>query len=250
MLLVAVVPLAPVAVSVMGGEGEVAEQAVLYLRIAALGAPFFMLSTAGQGYLRGIEDLRTPLVILIAAHAVNVVLELLFVYGFDWGLAGSAWGTVIAQAGMGAAFVAVQRRAGWQRPMWERIKPLMRIGSHIAVRTTALLGSFLVASAVLARVSPAALGAHQIAFQLFVFLALVLDALAIAAQVMVGGMLGAGDAAGRARRLRADHRLVGRARRGLRRRAAGARRRDPARLHERRRGRSPRRRRSGGSSRC
>jgi putative MATE family efflux protein len=127
---------------------------------------------------------------------VNVVLELLFVYGFDWGLAGSAWGTVIAQAGMGAAFVAVQRRASWQRPEWARIRPLMRIGSHIAVRTTALLGSFLVASAVLARVGPAALGAHQIAFQLFVFLALVLDALAIAGQVMVGGMLGAGDAAG------------------------------------------------------
>ena len=195
-LLVAVVPLAPVAVSVMGGEGEVAEQAVLYLRIAALGAPFFMLSTAGQGYLRGIEDLRTPLVILIVAHAVNVVLELLFVYGFDWGLAGSAWGTVIAQAGMGAAFVVVQKRAGWQRPSWARIRPLMRIGSHIAVRTTALLGSFLVASAVLARVSPAALGAHQIAFQLFVFLALLLDALAIAAQVIVGGLLGAGDAGG------------------------------------------------------
>ena len=71
-----------------------------------------MLATAGQGYLRGISDLRTPLKILVVAHAVNVVLELLFVYGFGWGLAGSAWGTVIAQAGMGAAFVAVQRRAG------------------------------------------------------------------------------------------------------------------------------------------
>jgi putative MATE family efflux protein len=103
---------------------------------------------------------------------------------------------VIAQAGMGAAFVAVQRRAGWQRPEWAKIRPLMRIGAHIAVRTTALLGSFLVASAVLARVSSEALAAHQIAFQLFVFLALVLDALAIAGQVMVGGMLGAGDAAG------------------------------------------------------
>jgi putative MATE family efflux protein len=196
LILVAVGPLAPLAVELMGGEGEVARQATLYLRLAALGAPFFMLASAGQGYLRGIEDLKTPLVIMIAAHAVNVVLEVLFVYGFGWGLAGSAWGTVIAQAGMGAAFVVVQRRAGWQRPEWSKIRPLMRIGAHIAVRTTALLGSFLVASAVLARVAPEALGAHQIAFQLFVFLALVLDALAIAGQVMVGGMLGAGDARG------------------------------------------------------
>ena len=183
-------------VALMGGEGEVADGATTYLRIAALGAPAFMLASAGQGYLRGIGDLRTPLVILVAAHAVNVVLELLFVYGFDWGLAGSAWGTVIAQPGMGAAFLAVQLRAGWQRPVLARMRALMRIGSEIAVRTTALLGAFLVASAVLARVGPASLGAHQIAFQLFVFLALVLDALAIAAQVMVGRMLGAGDAAG------------------------------------------------------
>ena len=72
----------------------------------------------------------------------------------------------------------------------------MRIGSEIAVRTTALTGSFLVGSAVLARVGAASLGAHQIAFQLWVFLALVLDAIAIAGQVMVGRMLGAGDADG------------------------------------------------------
>jgi putative MATE family efflux protein len=195
-LLVLVLPLAGPAVTLMGGEGRVGEQATLYLRLAAIGAPFFMLAAAGQGYLRGISDLRTPLVILIVAHTVNLVLELLFVYGFGWGLAGSAWGTVIAQAGMGLAFVVVQRRAGWQAPQWSRIRPLIRIGTHIAVRTSALLGSFLVASAVLARVGAASLGAHQVAFQLWVFLALVLDALAIAAQVMVGRMLGAGDAEG------------------------------------------------------
>ncbi len=186
---------APYAVAMMGGTGRVAEEATAYLRIASLGAPAFMLAASGQGYLRGISDLRTPLVILVAAHGVNVALELLFVYGFGWGLAGSAWGTVIAQAGMGIAFARVQARGGWERPDLARIRPLMRIGGQIAVRTMALLGSFLVASAVLGRVGAASLGAHQIVFQLFIFLALVLDAIAIAGQVIVGRLLGAGEAA-------------------------------------------------------
>lgn len=193
-LLIGLVALARPAGAAMGGEDDVLDGAATYLRIAALGAPFFMIATAGQGYLRGMGDLRTPLLILVAAHAANVVLELLFVYGFDWGLAGSAWGTVIAQAGMGLGFVWVQVRAGWEPPSLQRMRPLMRIGADIAVRTAAITGSFLVGSAVLARIGDASLAAHQIAFQLWIFLALVLDALAIAGQVMVGRMLGAGDA--------------------------------------------------------
>jgi putative MATE family efflux protein len=196
-LLVALVALARPIATVLGGEGEILDESANYLRIASLGAPFFMLASAGQGFLRGMSDLRTPLLILIAAHAANVVLELLFVYGFGWGLAGSAWGTVIAQVGMGAAFVRVQaQRAGWEHPVLARIRSLLRIGGEIAVRTTVLLASFLVASAVLARIGAASLGAHQIAFQLFIFLAFVLDAIAIAGQVMVGRMLGAGDPTG------------------------------------------------------
>ncbi len=195
-LLVLIEATAPFAVTLMGGEDAVGDGAVVYLRIAALGAPLFMLASAGQGFLRGISNLRTPLLILVAAHITNAGLELLFVYGFGWGLKGSAWGTVIAQLGMALAFVAVQRRAGFERPHLAKMRPLARIGSEIAVRTTALTGSFLVGSAVLARIGAAPLGAHQIAFQLWVFLALVLDAIAIAGQVMVGRMLGAGDAIG------------------------------------------------------
>src|SRR4028118_1968904 len=92
--------------------------AVAYLRISALGVPFAMVALAGQGLLRGVGNLRTPLVILVAANVANAVLEVLFVYGFGWGLAGSAWGTVIAQSGMGLAFVywLLAAPAGLRRP--------------------------------------------------------------------------------------------------------------------------------------
>ena len=196
LLLVLIAALAPALAALMGGQGRVAEGATAYLRIAALGAPAFMLAASGQGYLRGISDLRTPLVILVSAHGANIVLDVVFVYGFGWGLEGSAWATVVAQLGMGAGFARAQSRGGWRRPRPAEMRSLMRIGGEIAVRTTALLGSFLVATAVLGRVGPASLGAHQIVFQLFVFLALVLDAVAIAGQIMVGRMLGAGDPAG------------------------------------------------------
>ena len=180
----------------MGGDGRTGELAVLYLRIGSLGLPFALIALAGQGFLRGVSDLRTPLVIVVVANVVNVVLNLLFIYGFGWGLAGSAWATVVAQAGMGAAFVAALLRApaDSRRPSLAAMRPLARIGGEIFVRTAALYGSFLVAGAVLARVGDDALAAHQIAFQLFVFLALVLDPIAIAGQVIVGRSLGAGDA--------------------------------------------------------
>ena len=183
-------------VDLMGGDGRVGELAVDYLRIGSLGLPFALIALAGQGYLRGVSDLRTPLVIVVVANAANVVLNVVFIYGLDWGLSGSAAATVVAQAGMGAAFVRalLAAPADSRRPSLARMRPLARIGREIFVRTAALYASFLVASAVLARVGEDSLGAHQIAFQLFVFLALVLDAIAIAGQVIVGRTLGAGDA--------------------------------------------------------
>jgi putative MATE family efflux protein len=195
-LVVLVIALAGPAIALLGGEGEVGRLAERYVRISAPGLLFALVALAGQGYLRGISDLRTPLIILIAANALNVVLELVFVYGFGWGLDGSAAGTVIAQAGMGIAFLTLLLKAPatTRRPRRDLLAPLLRTGGHLVIRTGALLGSFLVASAVLARIGTASLGAHQIAFQLFVFLALVLDAIAIAGQVIVGRSLGAGDA--------------------------------------------------------
>ncbi len=185
-------------VALVGASGRTEELAVDYLRIAAAGLPFALIALAGQGYLRGVSDLRTPLVILVTANLFNVVLGLALIYGLDIGFLGSAISTVVAQAGMGAAFVVYLLRpeAPTRRPSLTAMRPLMRIGGEIFVRTASLYASFLVASAVLARVGDDSLAAHQIAFQLFVFLALVLDSVAIAGQVMVGRMLGAGDVSG------------------------------------------------------
>ncbi len=187
----------PVAELLNGGGGPEAEAAARYLRIAAIGIPFALLALGGQGYLRGIGDLRSPLVVLIAANLANVALELWFVYGLDLGLDGSAVGTVIAQAGMGAAFIVLLLRAPTRsrRPDRARLRALMTTGGHLFVRTGALLLCFTLAAAVAARFGEVSLAANQIAFQLFIFLALVLDAVAIAGQVIVGRMLGAGDAA-------------------------------------------------------
>jgi len=194
-LAVLVIAFAPGIVELMGGEGDTADYAVTYMRIAALGLPFAFLALGGQGYLRGIADLRTPLVIVIAANVANLILELLFVYGFGWGIEGSAWGTVIAQAGMGAAFVVVLLRAasGDSRPSRRLMRRLLVIGRHIFVRTAALMSAFILAGAVIARFGDASLAAHQVAFQLWLFLALLLDAIAIAGQVLVGRGLGAGE---------------------------------------------------------
>jgi putative MATE family efflux protein len=197
-LVVACEALAAPLLRALGGHGHSGSLAVLYFRVAAFGLPAALVALAGQGYLRGVSNLRRPLEIVVAANVVNIVLELLFVYGFHWGIAGSAAGTAIAQAGMGIAFAVelLRPHAGSRRPRLAEMRPLVRVGRQIFVRTTALLASFLIAASVLAHVGDAPLAAHQIAFQLFIFLALVLDAIAIAGQVIVGRMLGAGDAAG------------------------------------------------------
>jgi putative MATE family efflux protein len=197
-LATAVASLADPLMQLVGGSGHVADLAARYLRISALGLPCALVALAAQGYLRGVDDLRSPLIVVVVANVVNIGLELLFVYGLHWGLDGSAAGTVVAQLGMGVAFAAYLLRAPARSrvPHVELLLRLARMGWHIVVRTGSLLLAFVLAGAVLAREGADSLGAHQIAFQIFIFLALVLDAIAIAGQVLVGRMLGAGDASG------------------------------------------------------
>ena len=182
--------------SVLGAHARVGSLAALYIRIAAIGLPCALIAVASQGYFRGIAQLRMPLIVLLGGNVLNALLEVLFVYGLDWGIAGSAWGTVIAQAAMAGTFlklVGVGRGAGGSFVDWPALRALARTGGQILVRTGALYASFLIAGAVLARTGAASLAAHQVVFQLWNLMALVLDALAIAAQVLVSHQLALRD---------------------------------------------------------
>ncbi len=194
-LAVALAALAGPIAALIGVEGRTAELAETYLRIVAIGVPSFFLALGGQGYLRGISELRSPLLVIVAGNVLNVILEVLFVYGFDWGIEGSAWGTAIAQSCMGAGFVwLIVRHVGRDdlAPVVALARRLLSVGKFLFVRTASLIAAFLLAGAVVARFGDAELGAFQISFQLWIFLALVLDAIAIAGQIIVGRELGAG----------------------------------------------------------
>jgi putative MATE family efflux protein len=187
-------------VGAMGASAQVAPYARTYLRISLLGAPFVLVALAGTGYLRGLQDTRTPLVIALGANALNIVLELVLVYGVHLGIAGSAWGTVVAQVAAALAYLAIVRRNVRRsdasvRPDITQLRAAGAVGVYLTVRTGSLLLAFTAATSIASRIGDAQVAAHQIAFQLWLLLALCLDAIAIAGQAIVGRALGANDAA-------------------------------------------------------
>jgi putative MATE family efflux protein len=186
----------PLAARLLGGHGAVLTAATVYLRIAAIGMPSLLAGYAGTGHLQGSEDTRTPLKIVLGANVVNVALEVLLVYGLGAGVAGSAWGTVAAQLLAAVAFATVSRRRLRHlpmRPQLAEVRALTRDGLPLVVRTIALGAALTASTAVAARVDTATLAAQQIALQVWTLLALVLDSLAVPAQVYVAGGLGRGE---------------------------------------------------------
>lgn len=175
-------------------------QAVIYLRVSAAGIPAMLVALAVTGVLRGLQDTKTPLVAAVVGFSANIVLNLFFVYGLHLGIAGSAFGTVLAQSGMAAALVVVVTRRARQlgaslRPHPERVLRAGLDGIPLLVRTLALRAVLLVTAWVAAGLGDVPLAAYQVAATIWTFLAFSLDALAIAAQALTGRALGAGDIA-------------------------------------------------------
>jgi putative MATE family efflux protein len=197
-------------VAALGVGTEVSDHAVTYLRIAFLGMTPMLVLLAATGVLRGLQDTRTPLVVAVVGNVLNIVFNVVLVYGVGsfggLGIAGSALGTVLAQTAASAALLVVvvrgARRSGASlRPDLPGIRTAARAAVALVIRTLTLRAALLVTTyaVTLAGVSDdesVALATHQIAITLWTFLAFALDAIAIAAQAITGRFLGAGDVAG------------------------------------------------------
>jgi putative MATE family efflux protein len=177
-----------------GPDGAaVAAGAERWLRIAALGAPGILLALAGNGWLRGVQDTRRPMRYVLAANLLSAALAPVLVYGAALGLAGSAIANVVAQVVSAVLFGrALLAEREPLRPRPAVLAAQLGVGRDLVLRTLSMQASFASAAAVAARFGAAALAAHQIALQLWVFCGLLLDAVAVAAQSLVGADLGAG----------------------------------------------------------
>ncbi len=189
----------------IAGDSAIAEQALPWLRIAIFAAPAILVSLAGNGWLRGVQDTVRPLRYVVVGFGLSAVLCPLLVYGWlgmpRWGLAGSAVANLVGQWLSGLLFCRALLAEGVSlRPDPQVLRMQVVMGRDLVVRTAAFQACFLSAAVVAARFGAAALAAHQVVLQMWSFLALVLDSLAIAAQSLVGAALGAGDP-GHARRV-------------------------------------------------
>jgi putative MATE family efflux protein len=196
---------APWLAVLLGGGGAVADAATGWLRIAVWGAPGILVALAGHGWMRGVQDTRRPIVVVLAGNGLSAIACPVLVYGAGpvpaLGLEGSAWANVGAQAVVGVLFVGALAREGVPlRPVPAGMRAQLGLGRDLLLRSLAFQACFLSATAVAARFGAPSVAAHQIVLQLWLFMVTVLDALAIAAQSLVGAALGA-SAVGAARRV-------------------------------------------------
>ncbi|MER7204440.1 MATE family efflux transporter [Streptomyces sp. CB01635] len=196
-----VLPTAPALVELFGASHTAAPYAITYLRISSLGIPAMLVVLAATGVLRGLQDTKTPLYVAVGGFVANGALNAGLVYGAGLGIAGSAWGTVIAQVAMAAVYLFVvvrgaRRHGASLRPDTAGIRACAQAGVPLLVRTLSLRAILMIATAVAARLGDADIAAHQIIISLWSLLAFALDAIAIAGQAIIGRYLGADDAQG------------------------------------------------------
>ena len=189
---------APIARAVAGGT-DIADTAESWLRTALFGVPLILVGMAGNGWMRGVQDVLRPLRYVVAGLVLSAMLCPFLVHGLlfapNLGVRGSAVANVAGQAVTGSLFItALVRERVPLRPEPAVMRAQVVLGRDLVARSLAFQLCFLSAAAVAARFGAASVAAHQLVLQLWNLVTLALDSLAIAAQTMVGAALGARQA--------------------------------------------------------
>jgi len=198
LLVVVGVPATPWLISLFSPDASIVDYANQYLAISIIGLPAMLITFAASGLLRGLQDTRTPLIVAVAGFIANALLNVLFIYGFGWGLAGSAIGTVVASWAMAIAYIVMllviaRQESASVRPHPRGMLLASHAGAWLLLRTASLRAAMLATIVVATGFGVPELATVQIALTIFATLAFVLDALAIAGQAMIGKELGASD---------------------------------------------------------
>lgn len=185
----------------LNANSDIAPHALSYLLWSLPGLPGMLVVLAATGVLRGLLDTRTPLVVAVLGAIFNAAMSIILVHPVGMGVGGSGAATALTQILMGIALtVVVLRHAAASRASWQpRLAGIVlnfKAGMPLFVRTLSLRAAFLSTVFVATELGAVTLAAHQVVNAWWGFLAFGLDALAIAAQALVGQMLGAGNVAG------------------------------------------------------
>ncbi|HSA79321.1 MAG TPA: MATE family efflux transporter [Geminicoccaceae bacterium] len=193
------------ALAIFDPSPRVGAELTAYLAIRLLGAPAALANLVLLGWLLGMQNARGPMALLIATNGVNIALDLWFVLGFGWGVAGVAAATVCAEyGGLALGLWLVRRRARqvpgawswgavWQRAAFGR---LLAVNRDIMLRSLSLEAAFLTFTALSSRQGEIVLAANAVLLNFLTFAAFGLDGFAHAAEAMVGRQVGAGSRAG------------------------------------------------------
>jgi MATE family multidrug resistance protein len=198
-------PLRAAAFAMMDGSAGVESGAITYFSIRIWGAPATLASYAILGFFIGLQDSRTALVLQLFLNGLNIGLDVIFVMGFDWGVAGVAYGTLIAEVvATGFGLYLIARRLKQRDPTYrvsslpwpqilERSAVLntISVNSDIMIRTLCLLFAFAWFTNQGAINGDVALAANAVLFQFVTFSAFFLDGFAFSTESLVGKSFGA-----------------------------------------------------------
>ena len=186
-------------VRAMGATGELLIPAKDYMAVRLFGAPAVLATVASFGTLRGLLDMRVPLLIAVGVNVLNIALDPILIFGFGpvpaMGVAGAASASVVSQwLGATAAVVVCLRRLGLpSRLRFSELRRFMDIGWNLFLRTASLNVFFLLATRAATEAGTNEGAAHQAIRQVWALTAMFLDSFAIAGQSLVGYFMGAGD---------------------------------------------------------